>query len=61
MPLLNIYCLSNSDIYKESIANFVHGIVSLEAVFAMMYCPSERKSEWGSVAKLEICSYVCHI
>ena len=62
MPLLNIYCLSNSDIYKESIAKDVHGIVSLEAVAAdMMHCPGERKSEWGSVAELEICSYVCHI
>ena len=46
----------------KSIAKDVHGIVSLEAVIVdMMYCSGKRKREWGSVAELEICSYVCHI
>jgi hypothetical protein len=46
----------------KSIAKDVHGIISLEAVIVdMMYCSGKRKREWGSVAELEICSYVCHI
>ena len=48
MPLLNIYCLSNSDIYKESIAKDVHGIVSLEAdAVDLMYCPGEKRGSGG--------------